>query len=226
MTTRVYIDGDLGKPHQLKIIDADTGADVTDTFTVQDVKVSIGVNQNAMVQVAYYDKTDTHYHSLIRDAYDLVEKPKSPLAGTELHAFKLQREHRPNQASTHVLASQWVYEVQNDGTVKQTSAGPKHVADDVSDADVFGARDGVRVLREKTKAAMGVLMFDLHDKLERALPIMPISNAGGTTKQHVRGFVQEAIKKAVTQLTCDECKGTGFYHGLNSKTPCSKGCRA
>lgn len=28
----------------------------------------------------------------------------------------------------------------------------------------------------------------------------------------------------IEPVDCDECKGTGWYTGLNTKEPCSKGC--
>lgn len=39
---------------------------------------------------------------------------------------------------------------------------------------------------------------------------------------------QRFIDKFITPTergTCDECKGTGYYTGLNESTPCSKGCK-
>ena len=45
------------------------------------------------------------------------------------------------------------------------------------------------------------------------------------TRDSVRGLVKDAVDKVVKQLTCPECKGTGFYEGFLKVEPCSQGCK-
>lgn len=235
MTTRIYIKGDIGGPiQQIEVYDADTDRKLDD---VAELLFAISANNPTPIV-----KLRRLNHGGFDDM-ELVKRKPAKAAGTSLYHFAIGQEYDSSRCETKLLASMTEREVQDDGRTKSIGQ-PMQVSEVISDVELYSYRGQTPEahIERKAAAALGVILYELAEKIAKARVTMSSANTypancGPYAPRTPSGFfIRQAIDKARTgdpvdtgearkDWTCPECKGTGFYYGLHSKEPCSKGCK-
>lgn len=200
MTSRVYIEGDPGKPINLRLFDADTGRQLDD---VAEVQITVSATKQ-MVDLRRVNST-------ANERCELVPRPPVYWAGMKLHHVHLERLVSPAGASrTRYQADVNELEVGEHGDLILKPTGYRAVQE-VDDFVLAQAVDPSHILSDMAQRA-------IYEALRGGV-VEPMMRATGYTGP------LPAPKKEPRKTECAECKGTGYVILFNGRSPCSQGCK-
>jgi len=232
VTKNIYIKGDPGDPINLKLFDADTDLQLDD---VAELRFQVSGGATPICEVRRLNTTGF-------ETMNLLKRKPAKAAGTSLYHFTIEEEHDSSRCETSLQATMTERVVQDDGRTKGIGL-PMHVQEKISDVELYSYRgqDPEAHIQRKAAAALGVMLYELAEKVAKARVVKSSANTypancGPYAPKPPSGFIKRAIDKARTgdpvdtgearkDWTCPECRGTGFYYGLHSKEPCSRGCK-